>query len=180
MAIPQKAGKVKLLIGVLFSETKLLNSAEAALTEKFGEIDYRSPIFPFDLTDFYQAEMGENLKRIFYSFAELIDPAEIAEIKHLTNQIEAELCPAGQRKINLDPGYLDYFKLVLASFKFGGEKVYLGRGVYADITLWYEKGKFKPFIWGFPDFKTGCYNETLLKIRELYKKAISHKGTGKV
>lgn len=170
MKKPEKPPPVKFFTAVFYTDSNLLEIAKGKLIQNFGEIDYESPSFDFNFTDYYREEMGENIKRIFYSFKDLIMPDKIVDIKIKTSLIEDELAIDGKRRVNIDPGYMDYFKVVLASFKFGGQKVYLGKGVYADITLWYEKGKFKPLITCFPDFKSNIYEKVLLKIRELYKK----------
>lgn len=173
MAEPIKPVPVKLFAGIFFNEKELISKLKEELIEKIGEIDYESEIFDFNFTDYYEKEMGKDIKRIFYSFKELIDPARIVEIKHLCFEIEKKFMDIeGKRKFNIDPGYMDFFKVVLASFKPGGYKIYLDKGVYADITLWYEKGKFKPLLTSFPDFKTNLYEKTFLKIRELYKRGL--------
>jgi hypothetical protein len=112
--------------------------------------------------------MGEGLKRIFYSFSDLIDPARLVDVKIESNRIEDEFALDGRRRVNVDPGYLDFYKLVLASAKFQGQKVYLGKGVYADPTLYYDKG-WKSCDWSFPDFKSGRYDEFLSGVRRSYK-----------
>jgi hypothetical protein len=164
MTAPREPDPVKLFVGALYSERSELQRIRPEIVERFGPIDYESPIYPFDVTDYYAAEMGQGLSRIFWSFERLADPAALVEAKLFCNELEG----APPRKVNLDPGYLDYYKVVLASAKFGGQKIYLGRGIYGDIVLWYEKGAFKPFIWGFPDFKNGRYDAALLEIRGLY------------
>ncbi|MEO0263088.1 MAG: DUF4416 family protein [candidate division WOR-3 bacterium] len=173
MAEPLKPIPVKLFTGIFFCEKDLILKLKENLIEKIGEIDYESEVFDFNFTDYYEKEMGKNIKRIFYSFKELIDPAKIVDIKYISFEIEKKFMDSeGKRKINIDPGYMDFFKVVLASFKPGGYKIYLDKGVYADITLWYEKGKFKPLLTSFPDFKNNLYEKTFLKIRELYKKEL--------
>ena len=160
---------VKHFVGILYSDKSLIQPAISRLCQRFGEIDYKSPVVPFDVTSYYEDEMGKAIFRIFISFKDLIFPDEIVESKLLSNNIEGELAVDGKRKINLDPGYMDYHKIVLASAKFAGQKIYIGKGIYADLTLYYKKG-WQPFDWGFPDFRSGIYNEYLGHIRTIYKK----------
>ncbi len=167
---PQPVDPVKLFCGVLLSEQADWERMQARLWDCFGPIDYTSKSFVFDATDYYQPEMGAGIRRLFVSFERLIDPAEIVSVKLESNRLEEEfLFSEGGRSINLDPGYMDTFKVVLASAKSGWQKIYLDRGIYADPTLYYRKGAFYPFEWGFPDFKGGLYNEALLQIRQRYK-----------
>jgi len=170
---PQEPAPVKLVIAILYSDQTLLEKALSMLSSRYGPIDYQSPIFPFDHTDYYVAEMGSPILRLFISHEPLIHPKDIARIKIETNEIEEALGIRENeilsRKVNLDPGYMDYDKVVLASTKYNGQKIYLDFGIWADLTLRYEKDQFYPYPWSFPDFKTGMYNEVFLQIRKLYK-----------
>lgn len=166
---PSEPIPVKLFCGVLYSDDRLLNNARLLLIEKYGEIDYQSDPFNFEISEYYRPEMGWPIFRAFWSFDKLINPNEIARVKIECNEIEDQLAVAGNRKVNLDPGYMDYDKIVLASAKYNGQKIYLNDGIYADLTLRYEKGNFYPYPWSFPDFKNGQYNQTFLRIREIYK-----------
>ncbi len=159
----------KLFAGVLFSDARHFDKAVVLLQNKFGGIDYVSPEFEFNVSDYYTDELGWPIYRKFVSFETLIDPGELAPIKLETNRIEAELSADGKRQVNIDPGYLDHNKVVLASAKYNGQKIYLAHGIYADATLWYEKGEFKPYPYAFPDFKSGVYTRTFLHIRARYK-----------
>jgi len=162
--------KVKMIAGILFSDEKFLNKSFELLKSEFGEIDYKSIRFKFDITDYYNSEMGDDIYRIFISFRNLIPPDLLADIKNQTNEIESKLLISGKRTINIDSGYLDYDKIVLASGKYNGNKIYLKNGIWADLTLHYQKGVYSPYPWSFPDFKKGEYNTVFLKIREIYKK----------
>lgn len=184
---PVEPDPVKLIVGILYSDGGLMEKALSLLSERYGAVDYRSPAFPFSQTDYYVPEMGSPIFRIFVSHERLIHPREIARIKIETNEIEEILAmrpaqsqrpfaPAGaaapeviRRRVNLDPGTMDYDKFVLASAKYNGQKVYLDRGVWADLTLHYEKGKFDPYPWSFPDFKSRIYDGAFLEMRRLYK-----------
>ncbi len=165
---------VKLFFGVLYNTSFDMEQVKRDLESLYGKIDYTSPVFPFDFTDYYRKEMGDDIKRLFYSFEDLVSPDILADIKVKSNEIEDLYSLGEKRSVNLDPGYLDYYKIVLASMKFGGQKVYLSKGTYADITLWYEKGNFKTFPWTFLDFKSGLYDNIFLHIRNLYKKQRKH------
>jgi Domain of unknown function (DUF4416) len=170
MAETSAAKPVKLFVVTLHRELAILQQAIDRLTNEWGESDFISHDFPFSETAYYEPEMGANLMRRFYSFARLISPDNIVDAKRLTNRIEVELsADSTGRKINLDPGYLDTHKVVLASAKFGGQKVYLHDGIYADMTLIRNHGRWESFAWGFPDFKSGKYDDVLTKILTLYK-----------
>ncbi len=166
---PTAPNPVKLFCGVLYSDASLLDQARSMLIDQYGAIDFQSQTFRFEVSDYYRAEMGWPIWRIFWSFERLIAPNQIASIKIACNAIEESLAIAGSRKVNLDPGYMDYDKIVLASAKYNGQKIYLDLGIYADLTLRYEKGNYYPFPWSFPDFRSGQYYRTFLRMRELYK-----------
>jgi hypothetical protein len=170
MVKSRKPQPVKFFIGILSGQDKLFSEIEKPLTELYGPIDFRSNILPFDFTDYYKKEMGSGIKRYFLSFEDLIDPGILVSIKRETNRIETKFSEKDLRKINLDPGYLDFHKVVLASGKFGGQKIYLSQGIYADMTLRYIQGKFHPTDTAFPDFKSGQYVNFFMTIRQIYKK----------
>ncbi|MBN2411396.1 DUF4416 family protein [candidate division KSB1 bacterium] len=167
--IPTDPTPVKLFCGILYSDNELLQKAVWLLKERYGDIDYKSKMFPFDMTSYYETEMGSPIYRVFYSFTRLINPKLLAQIKIECNRIEDDLAHDNQRKVNLDPGYMDYDKVVLASAKYKGHKIYLDFGIYADPTLRYEKGHYTPGEWCFPDFKTGLYEKDFMEIRAKYK-----------
>jgi len=160
---------VKLVCGILFSDAALCEQALQLLSEQYGRVDYKSPLYPFDCTDYYVAEMGSPIFRQFISFQEVTSPSRLAKIKLECNDIEDRLAAAGMRKVNLDPGYMDYDKFVLASAKYNAHKIYLDLGIYADLTLRYEHGHYKPSDYAFPDFKSGRYDEAFLHIRARFK-----------
>ena len=160
---------VKLFVVTLHRHSEILQSVTSDLIKMFGPIDWQSEDFPFDVTTYYEKEMGSELLRRFLSFEDLIMPDEIAEIKIRTNELENKYRNENKRQVNLDPGYLDTYKVVLASTKFGGQKIYIGKGIYADMTLVMYKSQWEGFAWGFPDFKSRRYDTALSKIRDLYK-----------
>lgn len=172
---PIQPKPVKLLAGILYSDGNLLEVALEKLQASFGPIDYKSEAFEFAITDYYQSEMGSPIFRLFISFENLIQPDQLAEIKLTTNHIEDKLLVNHCRKINIDSGYMDYDKVVLASAKYNAQKIYLSKGIWADLTLHYSKGKFTPYNWSFPDFKKDLYKSTFLQIREKYKLKVKEK-----
>ena len=161
---------VKFLAAVLFSpgfdmKGKLYPELERAFTS----IDSESEDYDFDKTDYYADEMGNNLRRRLLSFSGLLPATELVSRKLACHQIERRFCDNGSRRVNIDPGYIDYFKVVLASFKEGPQKIYLGESVFADMILLYEGGEFRVLPWTFPDFREGIYMQYLKKVREIYR-----------
>lgn len=169
---PSEPNAVKLFFGILFSDEKLFHKASEMLGDLYGNIDYRSPNFEFTITDYYVPEMGSPIYRCFISFSKLVHPKILSHVKVESIRIEESLSIHGMRKVNLDPGYMDYDKIVLASTKYNGQKIYLDLGIWADLTLRYEKQHFHPYPWSFPDFKSGLYDQIFIEIRQKYKRQI--------
>jgi hypothetical protein len=175
MAIPSAPEPVQLFAAVLMGDETLLPPVRERLAEAFGPVDFESGSFPFDVTGYYEPEMGAGLRRRFLTFERLISPEDLARVKLVTNRIEDGFVRDGRRRVNLDPGYMDIYKIVLASAKFQGPKVYVAEGICADLTLYYDRG-WKPFPWGFPDFRDGRYDGVLTEIRRLYKAKRKRRG----
>ena len=130
---PNPGASVKLLAAVLAGRGfDLERRLFPMLEERFGRIDHRGAVHPFDGTDYYEDEMGPSLGRLVISFEPLCEATDIVQVKLDTAAMEEDLSEDGGRRVNIDPGYMDYYKIILASFKEGPQKIYLGRGVYAD------------------------------------------------
>ena len=160
---------VKLVVAVLYSDPEALARSLEGLRSRRGDIDHQGAARAFNLTDYYEEEMGGGLERTLLSFDAPASPGELVNLKHECIELERSLAASsGQRTVNLDPGYLDHGKLVLASLKPAGQKIYLARGVYADLVARYGGGRYQPFEWTFPDFSAGLYDEELGAIRRRY------------
>ena len=163
-----RAKPVKLIAGFIFKDEKYLRNAEAVLARKFGKIDFKSQSMLFNFTDYYAQELGSNLKRAFISFQNLICPKSLSSVKAVTNHIEKNLSSGGNRLINIDPGYLDAARLILASTKDYAHRVYLDKGIFAEITLIFKGHSFKALEWTYPDYKSEEYIDIFHKIREIF------------
>ena len=156
---------VKPICGVTFVQTIELNHVLSSLEDFLGSIEEKSAIFNFSFTQYYQNEMGSDLKKIFLSFVRLIDPIALPGIKIRTNAIEKEWLLDNQRKINLDPGYITGAKVVLASTKDFAHRIYLGDGIYGDNHLRFIHGRFISHPWTYPDYQTDLALDFFTKAR---------------
>jgi len=162
--------KVNLITGLLASSADTLAKSKEALMRAFGAIDFASPVLDFTQTDYYAEEMGGGLKRQFLSFENLFDLDGIWTAKLKTNELEERFTHQGKRPVNIDPGYIDDAKCVLFSTKDYSHRIHLDKGIFAEVTLFYKEGSFRPWPWTYPDYKTGAYIEILNHIREIYRK----------
>jgi hypothetical protein len=169
---PQNADPVKLFVAILWAQPGPLKQACKILQSFWGEVDFTGADHPFDVTNYYEPEMGSDLSRRLVSFFSLVQPDCLISAKHKCNGIEDRLAGEKGRSVNLDIGYLDHNKIVLASFKSAGQKIYLGDGVWADLVGRYRQGRYRSFEWTFPDFRGGRYDEELCRIREIYLKQL--------
>ena len=160
---------VKLIIGLIGKEG-LFKEAEQVLSSRFGLIDYKSKSIDFIFTDYYKKEMGPELKRKFLSFKDLIQPDELPDIKCYTNKLETEIFSVNHNRLfNIDPGYLTLAKLVLATTKDYQHRIYIGKGIYAEMTLKFKKKSFVSWEWTYPDYATKEYIDIFNEIRKKFK-----------
>ena len=169
MAIIRTYPKVRFFCGVLMQDAECIPATESALTKAWGEIDFTFGPIPFNFTKYYEQETGTSILRSFYAFKTPFDREELANRKVQSNHIEDELADILKRPVtrpvNLDPGYLCPEKLVLASAKNFAHRIYIGQGIFAEITLFWRHGKFVPLEWTFPDYASGVYDEFFTKLR---------------
>ena len=168
MALPEPPEAVKWIVGVLWADAAARDEALRRLRGAWGPTDHDGVDRRFDVTAYYEPEMGAAHWRRIVSFARLMRPDQLASAKLFTNEVEVSLARAGCRSVNLDVGYLDHGKLVLASAKAAAQKIYLGEGIYADMIGRYRDGRYQPFDWTFPDFRDGRYDADLAAIRARY------------
>ena len=164
---------VKLVVGFIFKDTGLIQKVKKILTNRFGEIDFESEQFNFTYTDYYEKELGRGLKKSFISFRKLIVPETLVDIKIFTNKVENKFSLNKKRRINIDPGYVDLSKLVLATTKDYRHRIYLNRGIYEEVTLYYQNKTFNPCAWTYPDYKTKSYIEIFNRVRAIYNQQIN-------
>ena len=143
-----------LLISVLSANEELALALADRLEAEFGPIDLSSFWISFSHSRYYAKEMGENLGRYIFFFTEPLARTELVSAKLTCDRLEAEYAVAGGRRVNLDPGYLALEHLILASTKAVPHRPYLGRGIYADLTLVYECGQYIPLRWSYPDYSS--------------------------
>lgn len=163
--LPQK---VCLISAMCYSDLTLKDLALEKCIKHFGPIDDMSDSIDFNFTSYYEEEMGSNLKKIYFSFARLIDPILLPEIKLLTNTIEEEYAEHDRRLVNIDPGYVEAAKLILATTKNFSHRIYIGQGIYGDVQLYWKGGRFNFNPWTYPDYKTAYIKSFFEKIRIKY------------
>jgi hypothetical protein len=136
----------------------------------WGPLERVSEAFAFTETDYYEAEMGGDLRKQFWAFEVLRDPSEIVAAKRASNQWEEAYAGLGRhaeaRPLNVDPGYLTLAKLVLASTKDHAHRIYLGEGIFAEVTLNYRRRAWTPLPWTYPDYRRGDFQEFFSLCRE--------------
>ncbi len=160
---------IKLIIGAIYSDIRFLELAKSEINQLNHFIKTQSEEFSFNLTEYYSQEMGHNLKRCFLSIGGLQKLENSFEWKLKMVKIENNLSQSGKRRINLDPGYVDFQRVVLFSRKQGPQKIYIRKGVWGDLILLKKKNGFQDLPWTFPDFRRGNYNNFFLKALKEFK-----------
>lgn len=162
-----------LFLAAFSRHAEALEWARQKACQRWGPVALESPAFEFSETGYYRASMGEGLLKQFFAFEQLIDPERLVEVKLQTNDWEAEYAALGRheepRPLNLDPGYLTLAKLVLASTKDHWHRLYLGRGIYAELTLHFRGGRWRTSEWTYPDYQREDFHAFFTACRDFLK-----------
>jgi hypothetical protein len=175
MAQPKAFAPVKLICGVIYKEDALYEKVQRRLEAEWGRVDSESPAYPFDLTDYYEAEMGRGLVRRFMSFETLVAPESLPEKKTRTIEIEESLRQekgAPGRPVNIDPGYITPSALIMATAKDFAHRVPLGKGIYAHLEFLFTKTGVKTLEWTYPDLRREPAQAYFRSVREIYLRGI--------
>jgi hypothetical protein len=160
---------VKLLCSIIYGKEPFLKNVFKKLETDIGEIELVSDFFIFNHTNYYTCEMGEGLLRRFVIFKNLFQRDGIAKIKIITNNIEELFASNNKRQVNIDPGYISLENFILFTTKNYTHRIYLEQGIFADLTLIYEKRQFNTLPWTYPDYASLEIREFLKAVRENYR-----------
>jgi hypothetical protein len=168
---------VKVFVGILLALPSTLPELHALLEDQLGPIDTQSHLLEFDYTNYYELEIGSGLKRKLLGFGRLASPEALVELKIFTNRVEQTFAINGRRTVNLDPGYLTAARVVLASTKDFAHRLYLGKGIYGEVTLLYQKKDFRALPWTYPDYRSEAYRQFFKELRRVYMAQLAASGS---
>lgn len=179
MGRPTTHPPVTLIIAVTSRYQEALSWTAERGAQVWGPLADRSQVFDFSETDYYQATMGDALRKQFLAFERPIDPARLPDIKLQTGEWEGEYARlaghAEPRPLNLDPGYVTPAKLVLASTKDHSHRLYLGQGIFAEVTLFFRQGRWQHREWTYPDYRRDDFQAFFLRVRDRWQRRVREK-----
>lgn len=163
--------KANLTISVMFRDEKLLAEIRRILEKKYGEIDAVSETYSFSsISPYYDPEMGENINKIIFSFKNPVSRDILANVKLFCVKTEQKYSQNGKRLVNLDPGLLTLENFILATGKNYSHRIYLKKGVFAEVTLMFgKKNVIKELSWTYRDYLYEPARSFLLSVREIYR-----------
>lgn len=173
MAEIKEPQKVFAFAGLIFCGDFKVDNALKFFDRMLGDVNKKTDAIPFVHTAYYNKEMGENLFRQWVLFQKLVFPDILVELKHKSNEIEKKfLNKVGGRIINIDPGLVSLNNIILASTKNYTHRIYLGKGIYAELTLIYKQGQFRPLEWTYPDYQEKIALRFFTEARTILKKRL--------
>jgi hypothetical protein len=170
--IPDPAG---LIVSLLTPHDHLVSEVADRLTAELGPIDEQIGPLPFPYTTYYDEEMGSGICRWLFAFRDLVDRGELIRIKLLTNRLEQSYTEDGKRRVNLDPGLMTRANLVLATGKENAHRIYLGSGIFGDLTLVFRRKTYRPLEWTYPDYADPALIAVVNRLREGYTCKLSRR-----
>lgn len=165
MSVRSEPRPARLVVSVIYRDERRFAEAVPRVESVAGPVRAAGGPLPFDRTDYYGREMGAPLFRRFLAAERAVPRGSLAPIKVAMESIEAEMSEGGRRTVNLDPGLLTPENFILATGKNFSHRVYLGEGVFGDLTLVYRSGEFRPLPWTYPDYASEGVRSLLADLR---------------
>lgn len=105
--------------------------------------------------DYYSKEMGasDSLVRVLLFNFTAASKEDFIEHKIWADQVEKKyMNNHQQRSLNIDVGLLAQEQMLLATGKPYSHRVYLGKGVYADLNYIFANKSYQSLAWTYPDY----------------------------
>lgn len=157
MARQRTPDLAKPVLGILYQNWETVAAIMPELQDYLGSIPRIGPNRAFEFTDYYAAEMGTELGKAYVAFDGLFHRERLVDFKHFCTELETKTSltvePGGRRTVNLDPGYLTAASFILSTFKDYSHRIYLGKSVFAEVTLIASKGQWHALPWTYPDYQ---------------------------
>lgn len=172
MAVPSSPLPVLRFAGLLAGSEEQLIAARLELTQWYGAVDAMSAVIPFNFTDYYQDQMGPNLLRQWVRFSPMFAPEHLPRCKLETNMAETLLARHFKtnvaRPVNIDPGYVHRYKVVLASTKDHSHRIYMHEGIFAEVTLHWSNNRWTAWPWTYADYQSTTAQQFFTEARTAY------------
>ncbi len=176
MVPPYIPDPVLLIVAAFSRQDEALRWGQRKLEDLYGPVGLTSAEFDFNQTKYYEASMGPGLRKRFLAFDELVSPDCLPQTKLRTIDLEEELARSAAfpelRPLNLDPGLLSLGKFLLATTKDQSHRIYLRNGIFAEVTLRFQAGKFEPWPWTYADYREPAVLAFFSQTRDYYRQRL--------
>jgi hypothetical protein len=167
----------KAFIAIMTSVDAYHAQAEGALEQAFGPLDCHSDRYEFSrFSSYYDQEMGGTVWKYFVTFSQLMAMDSLLAVKLAAEELQERFAVQEQetlrRTVNLDPGYVSGWNLVLSTVKNQAHRFYLGHGVYGEVTLVFRRHAFEPLPWTYRDYASPAVIDFFKQVRCDYLKQL--------
>ena len=78
------------------------------------------------------------------------------------------------RPVNIDPGYVHKYKVILATTKDHSHRVYMREGIFGEVTLHWHQNVWTPWPWTYADHKSEEAQRFFGRARAAYLAQLHH------
>jgi hypothetical protein len=174
MSIPKIPSPAFLFFNIFSKKKDLIIQTLNEIEQYYGEFCWITSFFPFTSTHYYEKEFGNNLIRVIAALYNFIDQDRLLETKKFSYHLESKFSENKKRLVNIDPGMITAERLVLATGKNFTHRIYLGEGIFADLTLIFQKNSFRTLSWTFPDYGSKEFISFFNNARDTYLRRIQN------